>query len=224
MCAVVSNTLSLGQGGKYLTGFEEDVPDDVMDRLRKLAEDAGDRAGDVWDAATGNEENGNHPRQCHDSDSDSNDGDQQEEDPNEQTSLLPHRVYSFARRANRRVNGAGKRVYNSIPKPAQHFVDWISPFLNPALLGALIGATIGLTPPLQRLFFNQTDEGGYFNAWLTTPIKNVGELFVTLQVLVVGVKLSLSLRRLKEGHEESGDVPWRAVVFVTLWRFILLPG
>ncbi|KAM7204694.1 Auxin efflux carrier [Naviculisporaceae sp. PSN 640] len=221
MCAVVSNTLSLGQGGKHLRGFEEDVPDDVMDRIKQLGEDAGDRAGDFWAAATGDEENGNRR---HDDDSDSDDGDQQDEDPNEQTSLLPRRVYSFAKRTNRRVNGAGKRLYNSLPKPAQHFVDWISPFMNPALLGAVIGATIGLTPPLQRLFFNQTDEGGYFNAWLTTPMKNVGELFVTLQVLVVGVKLSLSLRKLKEGHEESGDVPWRAIVFVTGWRFILLPA
>ncbi|KAK4211465.1 auxin efflux carrier [Rhypophila decipiens] len=219
MCAVVSNTLSLGQGGKHLKGFEEDVPDDVIERMKQLANDAGDRAGDVWEAATGDEENGNGRN----SDAESDDG-EQEEDPSEQTSLLPHRVFSFAKRTNRRINGFGNRMYNSLPKPLQSFVDWISPFLNPALLGAVIGAIIGLTPPLQRLFFNQTDEGGYLNAWLTTPIKNVGELFVTLQVLVVGVKLSLSLRKLKEGHEEAGDVPWRAIVFVTMWRFIILPA
>lgn len=221
VCAVVSNTLSFGQGGDNLKGFDEDAPDDVMERVKKLAEDAGDRAGHAIDCAMGDEENGrNH------SDSESDDERQGNGDePNEQTSLLPQRTYQFAKRTKRRIDSFGNRVYESLPQPAQHLVDFLSPFFNPALVGAAIGTIIGLTPPLQRLFFNQTDEGGYFNAWLTTPVQNVGELFVTLQVLVVGVKLSLSLRRLKEGHEESSsDVPWRAVIFVTAWKFIVLPA
>jgi len=227
VCAVVSNTLSFGQGGKNLKSFEEDGPDEVVDRVKQLASDAGDRAGDAFDNVMGDEESGNNRRQSEASndasDSGSNDG-EQEDDPDELTSLLPHRTYQFARRTKRRIDGFGNRLYQSLPKFAQVFVDWISPFFNPALIGAVIGAIIGLTPPLQRLFFNQTSEGGYLNAWLTTPIKNAGELFVTLQVLVVGVKLSLSLRRLKEDHEDAGDVPWRAVIFVTVWRFIVLPA
>lgn len=219
----MSNTISFGQGGKNLKSFEEDGPDDLVDRVKQLANDVSDGALDAYDNVTGDEESGNnHPQSepSNNSDSGSEDGD----NPTEQTSLLPHRTYQFAQRTNRRINTFANRIYDSLPKPAQSFITWISPFFNPALIGAVIGATIGLTPTLQRLFFNQTNKGGYLNAWLTTPIKNAGELFVTLQVLVVGVKLSLSLCRLKEDHEDAGDVPWRAVIFVTVWRFIVLPA
>ena len=118
VCAVVSNTLSFGQGGKNLQSFEEDGPDDG----------------------------------------------EQDDNPDEMTSLLPHGTYQFAQRTKRRIDSFGNRMYESLPKPAQSLVDWISPFFNPALVGAVIGAIIGLTPALQRLLFSQTNEGGYLNA------------------------------------------------------------
>lgn len=63
------------------------------------------------------------------------------------------------------------------------------------------------------------------NAWLAKALKNVGELFVALQVVVVGVKLSLSLRLWKKGcpAEESGAVPLGALACVVLVRFVLWP-
>ena len=42
----------------------------------------------------------------------------------------------------------------------------------------------GLTPPLYRVFFNDPQEGGIFEAWLTSSVKNLGELFVASQAMV----------------------------------------
>ena len=53
---------------------------------------------------------------------------------------------------------------------------------------------VGLTPPLKKAFFASPQKGGIFKAWLTASIKNVGELFASLQVIVVGVKLASSMR------------------------------
>lgn len=82
-----------------------------------------------------------------------------------------------------------------------------------------------MSPPLHRLFFADMAQGGYFNAWLAKALKNVGELFVALQVVVVGVKLSLSLRLWKKGSaEESGAVPLGALACVVFVRFVLWPA
>ena len=100
---------------------------------------------------------------------------------------------------------------------------FLSEFVNAPLLGAVIGAVIGLTPPLHRAFFNDSTEGGFLNAWLTTSLKKVGELFVTLQVVVVGVSLSSSLRKMKRGDDEGIVLPWMPTLFVLLVRFVLWP-
>jgi auxin efflux carrier family protein len=116
-----------------------------------------------------------------------------------------------------------KRWFHSSPKPVQKTAKALQVFINPPFIGATIGVIIGLVPALHRLFFNDMAEGGYFNAWLTSSIKNVGELFVALQVVIVGVKLSLSLRKWKEG-EESGTVPPATLFIVIFTRFILWPA
>jgi predicted permease len=92
--------------------------------------------------------------------------------------------------------------------------------VNPPLIGALLGAIISLTPALHRLFFSDTNKGGYLNAWLTHSAKNIGDLFASLQIIVVCVKLSQSLRKMKKG-EESDVVPRRSMTFITCIRFIL---
>jgi len=69
-------------------------------------------------------------------------------------------------------------------------------------------------------------EGGIFNAWLMASIKNIGELFAALQVLVVGVKLSNALKAMKanKGEEEAGRIPWGAALFVEVVRFVVWPA
>ena len=196
VCAVVNNTMTFGYGPKLLRPGQEDADSDPESSANASSQENSDDEGD----------------------NESQDG-----NATERTSLLPRNAIHYAYKSGRYVELAGSQIYNSLPVFMQKTVSFLSPFLNPPSIGALIGLTIGLIPTLHRLFFNDVQEGGYFKAWLTTPVKNTGELFVTLQVIIVGVKLSLSLRRMKEG-EQSGHVPWGTVVFVLLWRFVVMPA
>ncbi len=235
VCAVVSNTLTFALDGSELRGLDEDAPDESLgDRLKRLSDNAVDafretvRGSDEESAtATITPEPQTHPASDHDEGSETDDHSTPtqpaESEPDEQTSLLPDSAARVVYTAAEGVTSFGDRVYSSLPGPMQTAVDKIGPFFNPPSIGAIIGAIIGLTPGLHRLFFNGANNGGYFKAWLTTPLKNTGELFVTLQVIVVGVKLSLALRRMKQG-DEVGHMPWRAVVFVVLWRFVIMPA
>jgi auxin efflux carrier family protein len=90
------------------------------------------------------------------------------------------------------------------------------------IIGAAIGALIGLVPALHTLFFASEDNGGYFSAWLTSALQNLGNLFAALQVVVVGVKLSKCLLRMKKG-EENGHIPLSVVLTVTAARFLIWP-
>jgi auxin efflux carrier family protein len=65
--------------------------------------------------------------------------------------------------------------------------------LNAPIIGAVVGAIIGFTPPIHRAFFSQPKKGGYFTAWLTESMANVGELFPALQPVIFGAKLSISV-------------------------------
>ena len=73
-------------------------------------------------------------------------------------------------------------------------------------MGAVLSAIIGLVPPLHRAFFVDTEHGGYSKAWLASSVKNIGDLFATLQVIVVDVKPSQAQGKMKRG-EDSGAVP-----------------
>lgn len=139
------------------------------------------------------------------------------------TPLLPSRLTRRPASISRRIGTAASRTWDRLPGPLQRFFHPFRPFVNSPSLGALAGVVIGLTPPLHRLFFDPMHQGGYFNAWLTTPMKNIGDLFVTLQVIVVGVSLSLSLRQRKK-DKKAGDVPRSALIFVLLMRFVILPA
>ncbi|KAG9726439.1 membrane transporter, partial [Aureobasidium melanogenum] len=101
-------------------------------------------------------------------------------------------------------------------------LDFLYQFWNPPLIGAVIGGIVGLVPALHTLFFSKPQEGGYLNAWLTSSIKNIGDLFASLQVVVVGVKLSQAMLRYKKG-EQSGSVPWKPFTIITVVRFVIWP-
>ncbi|KAI1523145.1 Membrane transporter [Pyrenophora tritici-repentis] len=141
---------------------------------------------------------------------------------NEETSLLPHRIVKATNGIEKKGYLKTRDWYNGLPPWLQEVLDITWQFANAPLLGAVVGTIIGLTPALHRLFFNPSHEGGYFNAWLTTSIKNVGELFASMQIIVVGVKLSTSMLRMKRG-EDSGDVHKSSLVLVGLLRFVIWP-
>ncbi|KAK6954438.1 hypothetical protein Daesc_004405 [Daldinia eschscholtzii] len=218
-CSVVNNTITFSQGAKWITG-EQHEQDDSADPESQQVRPNG---------------------QDNDSPNDSENADGSD-DPNERTSLLPRKVVSWERRMENRLTSQFRSHFQASPKPVQKTLTAIGTFLNPPFIGAVIGMIIGLTPSLHRIFFNDMEEGGYFSAvrmssnpcqdqlfasltspWLTSSLKNVGELFVSLQVVVVGVKLSLSLRRMKEG-EEAGTLPLGTVLSITSVRFILWPA
>lgn len=94
--------------------------------------------------------------------------------------------------------------------------------MNAPIIGAIIGCVLGLTPPLHKVFFNDPDQGGIFKAWLTESVKNIGDLFAALQLVVVGTKLGTSLLKMKRG-EGSGSVPLIPMLSIIFIRFILWP-
>ena len=97
-----------------------------------------------------------------------------------------------------------------------------SPYADVAILAALGGAVLGLAPPLHRAFFNPAERGGTLNAWLTTSVKNIGELFTTFQIFVVGCTLGISWERIK-ASSDSGKVPTRAILLIFCLRLVIWP-
>ncbi|KAF2714576.1 hypothetical protein K504DRAFT_420497 [Pleomassaria siparia CBS 279.74] len=194
--AMVSNSLTFALGPRLLKSSEEDASDE--------------------------EEQENGDNEEHDEDGESG----MERGPDgfidENTSLLPEQRVRDANRAERRGYKKGRKYWKRIPPWGQETLDIIYQFANAPLIGALAGAFIGLIPPLHRAFFNESNEGGFLNASLTTSIKNIGELFASTQILVVGVKLSQSLRKMKRG-EESGPVSKMSLLFVAIIRFFIWP-
>jgi predicted permease len=191
--AMVSNSLTFALGPRLLRPSDEDAPDE----------------DDKEDEESDGEEDG------------------MERGPDgivdEETSLLPHRAVRPINRLERRGYRRTMQWIESLPPWAQQFLGFLYQFANAPLLGTLVGAIIGLTPPLHRLFFSDSNDGGYFNAWLTTAIKNVGSLFATTQIIVVGVKLSQSLRKMKAG-EDSGAISKKSMAFVFFMRFFFWPA
>lgn len=125
--------------------------------------------------------------------------------PTEETSLIPDRIRAVTDKQEHRLYIFSKKKWNQLPASARASLSFLGKFLNAPLVGAVIGALIGLIHPLHKVFFNETFDGGWLNSWLTASLKNIGQLFVTLQVVVAGVTLSSSLRKMKRG-EESGSV------------------
>lgn len=214
VCAIVGNSLTFALGPKLLDG--EEVPDQPEE------EEEGDEPDEADGGVEGTEdvEQGRlRPTEQQNGDAGHDDN---EETVNEQTSLLPDPIVRHGKHAGRKGYYYGKKYWDKLPPWAQKFLDFMYAFLNAPLIGAVIGGIIGLTPPLHRAFFNEQQEGGFFKAWLTSSIENIGDLFAALQVVVVGVKLSTSMWKMKRG-EDSGKVPWVPMVFVLVVRFVVWP-
>ena len=215
VCSIIGNSLTFALGPKLLDG--EEAPE-----KEEPDEDKPDEADGANGGVEGTEdvEQGRlRPTEQQNGDADHADG---EENVNEQTSLLPDPIVHHGNKAGREGYQKGKKCWDKLPGWAQKLLDFLYAFVNAPLIGAIIGGIIGLVPPLHRAFFNEQQEGGFLNAWLTSSIQNIGDLFAALQVVVVGVKLSTSLRKMKKG-EESGRVPWTPMIFVLVVRFVVWP-
>lgn len=145
------------------------------------------------------------------------------EESNEQTSLLPNGLARAEAQTFYSTYKHGSHLLRHLPHWLQTTLSTLAQFINPPVVGASIGTLIGLVPALHRLFFDSQQEGGYLNAWLTSALSNVGDIFVALQVVVIGVKLSVAVLRFKKG-ESSGHVPWSAFLVIILMRFVVWPA
>ncbi|MCJ1460936.1 hypothetical protein MMC28_011318 [Mycoblastus sanguinarius] len=156
-------------------------------------------------------------------DPDGRDNDRDQAEADEQTSLLPESIVRGRLAAERFGYDQGQNQWQKFPRWAQSFLSFSYAFLHAPLVGAVTGVVIGLAPPLHKTFFGAPDNRGIFTAWLTDSIKQIGELFAALQVVVVGVKLSSSMRKMKRG-EDSGTLPWAPMIFVSIIRFVIWPA
>jgi hypothetical protein len=193
---MISNSLTFALGPKFL-----DCPDDI---------EASDTPKDPLNSAQ-----------------DASDLEDQQEaavHANEETSLLlPQRAARDATTYQYSLIARCQTAFAALPTFLQKSLSSLSMFLNPPFIGTCLGALIGLVPALHTLFFSDQQHGGYLNAWLTAALKNVGDLFAALQVIVVGIKLSSSLLKWKKG-EASGRMPWGPWATVTFVRFVLWPA
>ena len=205
--AMVGDTLTFGLGPKLLDG--EEVPERKAEDQHKPADGTVHQSRDP---EQGNNHIGN-----------GNTEDHQEDDADEHTTLLPDSVARTQHAAERYGYDYSKRQWEKLPSWLRSILGFSSAFLNAPLIGAATGAIIGLAPPLHKAFFGDPENGGIFTAWLTDSVKQIGSLFAALQIVVVGVKLSNSMRKMKRG-EDSGHVPWVPLIFVTIMRFIIWPA
>ena len=206
VCAIVGNSLTFALGPKLLDG--EESPDEP--RGLKEGNQGSSAHGDVENARGQNSDTA----QAVEDDNRS---------VNEETSLLPDWIVREGGAVGREGYDEGRKYWLRLPRWVQAFLDFMYAFLNAPLIGAVVGAIVGLVLPLHKAFFNDQSEGGFFKAWLTTSIENIGGLFATLQAVVVGVKLSSSLRKMKRG-EDSGEVPWIPMMFIIIIRYLIWPA
>ncbi|KAL6235541.1 hypothetical protein BDW75DRAFT_209322 [Aspergillus navahoensis] len=109
-----------------------------------------------------------------------------------------------------------------------------TPMADIAIICTLIGGVLGLVPQLHKAFFNSYEDGGIFNAWLTSSIKNIGKLFTTLQIFIVGCELGVSFEKMKKDSGGDGDGDgssgqssnpgWKAILTIFLIRLVIWPA
>ncbi|KAL8839508.1 MAG: hypothetical protein Q9170_001731 [Blastenia crenularia] len=221
VCAIVSNSLTFSLGPRLLDSEEAPDTDSSHRTEGKNQPQVEGSSEDTSQSSRSSQPNGHANGEAQES-----------------TSLLPDYVVRHGGEAGETAHHRSKQVWDRLSPKTQSLLDLLFAFLNAPLLGAVMGGIIGLTPPLHRAFFNDPEEGGIFKAWLTASIQNVGDIFAALQVglsdttfldqshqsqvVVVGVKLSACLRKMKRG-EQSGRVPWLPSTIVLVMRFAVWP-
>jgi hypothetical protein len=147
----------------------------------------------------------------------------EQEDANEETSLLPDRARKAGRQIRSQIKHYGRCVTSCLPKRVKQrlLAPFESPFADVMITCTIVGVILGSVPQLHKAFFYHSDEGGIFNAWLTSSVKNIGQLFTTLQIFIVGGKLGLSFDRM---GGRSGRIPFRAILTIFLVRLVLWPA
>lgn len=198
VCAVVSKTAGYIIGPKLLQENKEDGNE----------QDTGGQNSQEWQWRQEDGEDDGQPT----------------EESDERTSLLRQTETRRFYKATKRVRGWGRRISSYFPDRVKQelMAPFGSPFADVAVASALLGAFLGLVPSLHRAFFNPADNGGIFNAWLTASMKNIGKLFTTFQIFIVGCTLGVSFERMKASRN-SGKIPIRAIIIIFIVRMVAWP-
>lgn len=134
----------------------------------------------------------------------------------EETSLLPQPISNTKKTAG----GKFESTFHALHPRAQGFLLSIASVFTPSLLGAILAVIVGLVPKLHRVFFADMQDGGWLHAWLTSSMKNVGELFTALQMFVVGSELYKSM----DGKEKVRRIPKMGLGLLFAVRFLVWPA
>jgi predicted permease len=121
--------------------------------------------------------------------------------PDEGTALLPTARPGRARFI-RAIKVMPRKVYKSIK------TIW-----NPPLTGALLAVLIGLIPPIKHEFYVKE---GFFYGTVTTSLINVGELFTSLMLFVLGANLQIK-------SQGDSHTPVLVLLYIYVMRFVLMP-
>ena len=219
--AMIGDTLTFAMGPRLLDGeHAPERPQDDDDVDQRKTDSIVSSEGPLFPFAP-QQSNGNGTYGAHPGGLDSRQ--QNNEEPSEQTSLLPSFVRTGELAVERYGYDKGERAWEKLHPWIRSCLHFSYAFLHAPLIGTITGAVLGLVPPFHKTFFGGPENGGIFTAWLNDSVKSIGGLFASLQVVVVGAKLSSSLRKMKRG-EDSGTVPWTPLVFVTIMRFIVWPA
>ncbi|KAL2163947.1 hypothetical protein VTH06DRAFT_3160 [Thermothelomyces fergusii] len=136
----------------------------------------------------------------------------------------PDRKKPLAEPDRRRPWFVPRRRWSRLSAATKWWCLFVLDFFNAPLLGALVGAVVGLVPPLHRAFFNTADDGGVLAAWLTSALKSVGGLFVSLPVVVAGVTLYCATRAARARDESPFRMPLATTAYILFVRFVAWPA
>ncbi|EPQ54205.1 hypothetical protein GLOTRDRAFT_44443 [Gloeophyllum trabeum ATCC 11539] len=110
-------------------------------------------------------------------------------------------------------------LYSRLPPRMRKAVDAVSKPLNkvlavfnPPLIGGIVALIIGITPPLHEAFLSK--DGIFYNT-LTEAVSNLGQLFVTLQMFVLGAQLATV---------KSANPGVKSTLWVLLIRYGFMPA
>jgi len=142
--------------------------------------------------------------------------------PSKPRESISNAIASYERRPS--VLVVSKKKWKGLDDRTKWWLLFLYDFLNMPLIGAVVGTIIGLIPVLHRAFFNESDDGGIFTAWLTSSLKTIGDVFVPLPVVIAGVSLYNATQKAKSNSSGNAGTPWLTTLFVLVVRFLIWPA
>jgi hypothetical protein len=128
----------------------------------------------------------------------------EDEQLTEETSLLPERAQQARTSARNLIRQSTHWLGSLFPRRVKQ--ELLAPFESPFADVAIICAILGI-----------------FNAWLTASVSNLGALFTTLQIFMVGCKLGITFERMV-AERHSGRIPVNAITTIFVVRLVLWPA